>query len=290
MDHIFSGIPRDRISLNTMIRNHYALSPILNGVIQFHSSYPISEFMIEASPDKYDCCMSILKALDLAECKNDSFKPGANLLQLSKEYWLLGEVFPLIKFDNVGCNSGITLLNPDAIFIKNDMFTKSRRITLRPEPTLLKLIKSNNPADVAIKNKMSPEFIDSVKEGNVLLDNEEVSHIIRLISPYDLRGTSIILPVLKELILFEKLRETSDPTDWCVDSIYRGLMFSKSSIHNANMAYVDYRRRISRWLLHSVLFPIMKQNFSIESEEISIKWKDIDLDELKSHLWSEKSV
>lgn len=289
----FTGLPRDRISLNNWIRNYYTLYHILNGAIRFHSSYSIGEFKIRVLSDKcYNGCISILETLDLARCKEDSFKPGTNLLVLSKEYWLLGEVFPLVNFkDREFHEEEITFLNPDAVFIRNDMVTKKRKVLLRPDSALHKLMKSTNPADVKVRNNLPTELVDSInKDNSIPLDEEEVSSIIRLSSPYDLRGTSIVLPVLKELVLFDKLREAGLPTDDCVNNIYRGLLFSRDMILNTVAAYVDYRYRVSRWLTNNVLLPIMKKNFSIEDEDISIEWKDIDLEDLESHLWLGKEA
>lgn len=90
----------------------------------------------------------------------------------------------------------------------------------------------------------------------------------------------------KELILYDKLREAGGPVNRCADNIYYGLLFSKDLIHAFVESYVDYRKRISRWLTNDVFLPMMRQDLSIQSEEISIIWKDIDIDDLKSYLWA----
>jgi hypothetical protein len=52
-------------------------------------------------------------------------------------------------------------------------------------------------------------IIDYVKKGmNIPLDDFNISHLKLLSSPYDIRGTSIIVSIYKDLMLYDKLRES----------------------------------------------------------------------------------
>jgi hypothetical protein len=60
-----------------------------------------------------------------------------------------------------------------------------------------------------LKNKIPKHVLDYVKKGlNIPMDPVNVSHLKLLSSPYDIRGTSIIVSVYKDLMLYDKLRES----------------------------------------------------------------------------------
>ena len=58
-------------------------------------------------------------------------------------------------------------------------------------------------------NKVNDYIVESVKRGqNIPLDNFNTTHLKLLSSPYDVRGTSVIVSVYKDLMLYDKLRES----------------------------------------------------------------------------------
>src|SRR5690606_22218974 len=66
-----------------------------------------------------------------------------------------------------------------------------------------------NKADVQQRKQLSPEIIDYVKKGkDIPLNNFNVSHLARKISPYEVRGTGLIVSCFRQLMLFDKLRES----------------------------------------------------------------------------------
>ena len=73
---------------------------------------------------------------------------------------------------------------------------------------MLRLVQSSNPADIQLRKQIPEEILYHVKKGNnIPLDNFNISHLKMLSSPYDVRGTSIIISVFKDLMLYDKLRE-----------------------------------------------------------------------------------
>jgi hypothetical protein len=62
---------------------------------------------------------------------------------------------------------------------------------------LQRIINSANPKDLSIKSRLPKYIVDYVKRGqNIPLDNFNISHLKLLSSPYDIRGTSIIVSCL----------------------------------------------------------------------------------------------
>jgi hypothetical protein len=59
-----------------------------------------------------------------------------------------------------------------------------------------------------MKARLPPHIVDYVRRGqNIPLDNFNVSHLKLLSAPYDIRGTSIVVSVYKDLMLLDKIRE-----------------------------------------------------------------------------------
>jgi hypothetical protein len=82
-------------------------------------------------------------------------------------------------------------------------------IMLRPDENLKRIIFSNRPTDIEQRKQLNNHIIDSVKRGeNIPLDNFHVSHLARRISPYEIRGTGLPVCIFRQLMLFDKLRES----------------------------------------------------------------------------------
>src|SRR6185436_9819403 len=70
-------------------------------------------------------------------------------------------------------------------------------------------VYSNKPTDIEQRKQLNQYIIDSVKRGeNITLDNFHVSHLARRISPYEIRGTGLPVCIFRQLMLFDKLRES----------------------------------------------------------------------------------
>lgn len=195
------NLPRDRVTMNAWNRVFYDTHPIVRNAINLHSSYPISKINITCKNKKVQqFFMEMAEKIDLY-----SVVYGAAL-----EFWKMGESFPYAELDeNMGIWSRITILNPDFIHVKKSIIGNHSQVSLRPDSGLVRMVNSNLPADVAMKKYIPQHIIDYVKKGmNIPLDDFNISHLKLLSSPYDIRGTSIIVSIYKDLMLYDKLRES----------------------------------------------------------------------------------
>jgi hypothetical protein len=126
------------------------------------------------------------------------------------EFWKMGESFPYAELDeSMGVWNRITILNPDFIHVKKSIIGNHSQVSLRPDAGLVRMVNSNLPADVSMRRFIPDHIIDHVKKGmNIPLDDFNISHLKLLSSPYDIRGTSIIVSIYKDLMLYDKLRES----------------------------------------------------------------------------------
>ncbi len=95
------------------------------------------------------------------------------------------------------------------MIVKRTVVANEPIIMLRPDENLKKIIFSNRPTDVEQRKQLNQHIIDSVRRGeNIPLDNFHVSHLARRISPYEIRGTGLPVCIFRQLMLFDKLRES----------------------------------------------------------------------------------
>ena len=194
------NLPRDRITINAWCRNFFDLHPIVRNAITLHATYPISKLNIKC-PDK--------KVEQFFEDMIEEMNLMGALGDVALEYWKLGEAFPYAELDeDTGKWRKIIVQNPDYIHVKKTVVASEPVISLRPDAVLQRLVLSNNPADIQLRKQIPEQVLYHVRKGqNIPLDNFNVSHLKMLSSPYDVRGTSVIVSAFKDLMLYDKLRE-----------------------------------------------------------------------------------
>jgi hypothetical protein len=195
------NLPRDRATINAWCRSFFALNPFVHNAICLHSTYPISKLNIKC-PNK-----------DIEKFFNDMIEEIDLMnicVQIAQEFWLLGEAFIYAELDeSKGKWSRLLIQNPDFMIVKRTVVANEPIIMLRPDANLQKIIFSNRPSDVEQRKQLNQHIIDSVRRGeNIPLDNFHVSHLARIISPYEIRGTGLPVCIFRQLMLFDKLRES----------------------------------------------------------------------------------
>lgn len=193
------SLPRDRATINAWSRAFVALNAFVANSIFLHSTYPISRLNIKCKDktiEKFFADMS--EELDLMNI----------CIQIAQEYWTLGEAFPYAEMGNDGKWTKIILQNPDYMIVKQSM-AGDPILALRPDENLKRICTSNNPIDLQQRQNIHPFILEHVRRGeNIPLSNFNISHIARRISPYDIRGTGLIVPAFKPLMLFDLYRES----------------------------------------------------------------------------------
>ena len=194
------NLPRDRVTMNAWNRVYYDTHPLIRNAINLHASYPISKINISCKNKKVQqFFMEMAEKIDLY-----SIVYGAAL-----EFWKMGEAFPYAELDEgTGSWSRITILNPDYVHVKKSVIGNQVLVSLRPDANLQRIINSSSPSDLSLKKHIPRHIVDYVRKGqNIPLDSFNVSHLKLLSSPYDVRGTSVIVSVYKDLMLYDKFRE-----------------------------------------------------------------------------------
>ena len=251
------NLPRDRATINAWCRSFYALNPFVHNAINLHSTYPISKLSIKC-PNK-----------DIEKFFNDMIEEIDLMnicVQIAQEYWLLGESFVYAELDESrGKWSRLLIQNPDYMIVKRTVAANESIIMLRPDENLKKIIFSNRPNDIEQRKQLNNHIIDSVKRGeNIPLDNFNISHLARRISPYEIRGTGLPVCIFRQLMLLDKLRECySFDTEFLTDQGFKtiGQLIEYTTSVNPNPNYVNGLELDENGKISSIL--TMNENFKV---------------------------
>ena len=194
------SLPRDRAVVNAWIRAHFTFNPYVQNAIDLHRLYPISKLNIKCHNKKVeDFFAAMAEEIDLLNV----------CLDISQEYWLLGEAFPFANFNkNKGKWDRIFLQNPDYCVVKKSLGSESS-ILIRPDENLKNIVNSNKPSDIAQRNMLPPDVIKAVRAGqNIATDPFNISHIARKLDITQTRGTGLTIACFRQLMLMDLIRES----------------------------------------------------------------------------------
>ena len=195
------NLPRDRATINAWARAFFALNPIVQNAITLHSTYPISKLNITCKDEKIQQFFEdMIEEIGLMNICS----------QIAQEFWVLGEAFPYAELDeSTGRWSRIILQNPDYVVVKHSVVAGEPILSLRPDENLKRIVTSNRPSDMQQRQRLDRSIIEHVQRGeNIPLSNFYASHIARKLNPYEVRGTSLIVSCFRNLMLYDKLRES----------------------------------------------------------------------------------
>lgn len=194
------NMPRDRATINAWSRAYVAVNPMVANAINLHSTYPISKLNIKCKDKDIEKFFAeMCEEIDLINVCS----------QMAQEFWTLGETFIYAELDqNSRKWSRLLIQNPDYIVVANSVIAGEPVMSLRPDENLKRICTSNRPADVQQRQKLAPNIVEHVRRNeNIPLDNFHFHHLARKISPYDARGTGLIVPCFKSLMLWDMIKE-----------------------------------------------------------------------------------
>ena len=251
-------LPRDRATMNAWARSAYVLDPDINRTINQHVLLIAGAYeLIDSKSHKANqLCSQQLEAIKISELID----------QVIREYFILGETFIYLELDEKNAMwSRAIIQNPDYIIVKRSVTgdVSDSKYFLRPDENLRRICFSNRPEDIAIRNLLSSGIIETVRKGeNIQLDSFHLFHLIHKFSPYEIRGTSFIVPlfwILKtpgfptmQLEERQLIRQTLwDITAFDKQNVAKDVLFQRYSLLIEGLEF---------WLNQKLLAPIAKLN------------------------------
>lgn len=244
------NLPRDRATLNAWSRAFFALDPDVSRIISNHATLITKYFQLENGDDPN----SNLFIKDML----DRLSILSVVEQIITEFFILGESFVYAELGTDSWNK-LLIQNPDYIIVKRNINDASGEIYLRPDENLRRLVFDGAQKSQDQVKSLRPAIIENVKNGeNILLDPFYVSHFVRRISPYEMRGTSILTPILATL---QKIERTAEDTQKIKQVLMDFNVETKTDSIVLDVIYQRYLQMflmLESWLNKKIINPIGK--------------------------------
>lgn len=189
--------------LDLFYRTHY-LIPIL---VDIFTRFPLVGIEFH-SPDKQ--LNAFYEELFMDRLNYESF-----LTDLGREYWTLGQAFPLGHFnETLGIWEEEELLDPTMVKVRDYPIIGGKQFTLSADgmDELRKIVETRQPPEIYyLLERDYPEWIPFLKnKRDIPVSNVLLKQVAFKASPRDLHGTPILLRALRTLMHEEKLMASQD--------------------------------------------------------------------------------
>lgn len=223
-----SGLPWNmadeghRHKLHKWLRLFYSTHYLVPILIDIFTRFPLVGMNLESKDKK------------LTQFYEDQFLDTLSypdfMVELGREYWTVGEAFPLGSFDeDLGIWEHEEMLNPEQITIENFSFLGSRQLKVVPPEDLKKLVQQKSPAKEYKKLELNfPELIPYLRKNeNIPMSDVVLKQVANKVTSWDDHGTPILLRALRTLIHEEKLMASQDAI---AERLYSPLILAKLGV------------------------------------------------------------
>ena len=199
LDPLLLFFPKDRLDeVNKRFRRIYETHPIVNNVLDLHSTYPLSDFYLQCDDPEVE------------KYYND-FKDRVGLLELCRqmllEFYMLGETNVIGSWDINNFEwSDFTQYPPENIEVYGSYASTTNLVFLKPDPDLQKKLRSKS-VEQKLSETWDKDFTEAVKSGKPYhIRNERLIRLVRNPTRYTKRGISLLWCVLHDVLYELKLR------------------------------------------------------------------------------------
>lgn len=220
-----SGLPWNmadeghRHKLHKWLRLFYATHYLVPSLVDIFTRFPLAEMHFECKDEKLTEFYSNMFL--------DKLDYQAFLTHLGREYWTVGEAFPLGQFnESLGIWEDEQLLNPEDITVENFPILGSSQLKVVPPEYLKRLVQNKMPAKEYKQLQINfPDLIPYLERGEPFpVSDVLIKQVSFRVTPWDDHGTPILLRGLRTLIHEEKLLASQDAI---AERLYSPLILAK---------------------------------------------------------------
>lgn len=222
-----------RHKLHKWLRLYYATHYLVPILIDIFTRFPLVGMDLNSKDEKL--------AEWYRELFFDQLDYGNFFVGMGREFWTVGEAFPLGQFsENLGIWEREELINPEDVVIQNFPLLGSQQLKIVPPDYLKKLAQTKSPAKEYKQLEMNfKELIPYLIRGDhIPISNVLLKQVANKASTWDDHGTPILLRGLRTLIHEEKLLASQDAI---AERLYSPLILAK-------LGLVDLGDGLPPWL------------------------------------------
>jgi hypothetical protein len=211
-----------RHKLHKWLRLFYSTHYLVPILIDIFTRFPLVGMDLDSKDKKLE---SFYEDLFLDQLNYPEF-----LVSLGREYWTVGEAFPLGSFDeDLGIWEREELLNPEDVVIENFPLLGSKQMKIVPPDYLKRLAQTKSPAKEYAQLEMNyPEIIPYLRRNeHIPISDVLLRQVANTLTDWDDHGTPILLRGLRTLIHEEKLLASQDAI---AERLYSPLILARLGI------------------------------------------------------------
>jgi hypothetical protein len=225
-----SGLPWNvqdeghRHKLHKWLRLYYATHYLVPILVDIFTRFPLVGMELECKDPK-------IKEF-YEDLFFDQLDYGEFLVALGREFWVVGEAFPLGSFDeDLGVWEREELINPEDVVIENFPMLGSQQLKIVPPDYLKRLAQLKQPArEYRLLEMNFPDLIPFLLKGeHIPISGVLLKQIGNKLNNWDDRGTPILLRGLRTLLHEEKLLASQDAV---AERLYSPLILAKLGIQD----------------------------------------------------------
>ena len=223
-----SGLPWNvadeghRHKLHKWLRLYYATHYLIPILVDIFTRFPLVGAELECKDPKLK---EFYTELFFNQLNYEDF-----LVSLGREFWVVGEAFPLASFDeSLGVWEREELINPEDVVIENFPILGSQQLKLAPPDYLKRLAQTKNPAkEYRLLDANYPELIPYLLKGeHIPVSGVLMRQVANKLNDWDDHGTPILLRGLRTLLHEEKLLASQDAI---AERLYSPLLLARLGI------------------------------------------------------------
>jgi hypothetical protein len=223
-----SGLPWNvadeghRHKLHKWLRLYYATHYLVPTLIDIFTRFPLIGMEFEC---KDHALTDIYEEIFMRNLSYDEF-----FVSLGREYWCVGEAFPLGSFDeDLGVWEHEELINPEDVVIDNFPFLNTQQLKIVPPDYLRRIAQTKSPArEWYLLQEQYADLIPYLLKGeHIPISPVMIRQVANKMNNWDDHGTPILLRGLRTLLYEEKLLASQEAI---AERLYSPLILAKLGI------------------------------------------------------------
>ena len=223
-----SGLPWNvadeghRHKLHKWLRLYYATHYLVPTLIDIFTRFPLIGMNLEC---KDKALVDIYEEMFIRNLDYPQF-----MVALGREYWCVGEAFPLGSFDeDLGAWEHEELINPEDVVIDNFPFLNTQQLKIVPPDYLRRIAQTKSPArEWYMLQEHYADLIPYLLKGeHIPISPVMIRQVANKMNNWDDHGTPILLRGLRTLLYEEKLLASQEAI---AERLYSPLILAKLGI------------------------------------------------------------
>lgn len=223
-----SGLPWNmaneghRHKLHKWLRLYYATHYLVPILVDIFTRFPLVGMELESKDPQIK---AFYEDLFFDQLDYENF-----LVSLGREFWVVGEAFPLASFDeDLAVWEREELLNPEQVTVENFELLGTQQLKVTPPDSLKRLVQTKSPAKEYRQLEINfPELKPYLLRGdNIPISSVLLKQVANTVTDWDDHGTPILLRGLRTLLHEEKLMASQDAI---AERLYSPLILAKLGI------------------------------------------------------------